>query len=75
MSLLQQHLKYMAAVRAHGGRILTYSPPCCGTETETTAPEDDDVWDSLTTCPHCGTLGMKIVSRDTVEVRLLEEEG
>jgi hypothetical protein len=73
MSLLKEHLAYMARVRAHGGRILAYRPPCCNTETETKAPvDDDDVWDSLTTCPHCGALGMKIVTRNTVEIRLLE---
>jgi hypothetical protein len=72
VSLLQQHLAYIERVRGHC-RILAYSPPCCGVTTETTAPGGDDVWDSLTVCPHCGVLGMKIVTHDKVAIELLED--
>jgi hypothetical protein len=75
VSLLQRHLDYMARVRAHGAHILTYRPVCCGVETETTAPTDDDVvWDTPTICPHCGALYLKVVTRDAIITQIPPEK-
>ena len=75
MSLLQRHLEYIEAVRAKGRRVLAYAPPCCGTVTETPVPHDSAMWETLTVCPHCGELGMKVVTRDTVAIHLLEPKS
>ena len=61
---------FMAKARADGRHILTYKLPCgCG-DIETLAPTfKSHVWDSLTTCPHCGALHFKVVTHDKVRVR------
>lgn len=61
--LQHRHADYIARVKATGGRILKYKPPCGCTHIETEAPKDGQVWDSLCTCLYCGDLHMKVVSR------------
>jgi hypothetical protein len=70
-ALAAAHAAHIDRARAHGGRVLTYAPPCGCPSTETPAPKDRrQTWDSLTTCVHCGALSMKIVTHDSVECRV-----
>jgi hypothetical protein len=62
-TLRRQHDAYIAGVIAKGGHVLTFDTPCCDEPMTTTAPRTSETWDSLTTCPHCGEMFMKIVSR------------
>lgn len=66
--LRRRHEAYMIAWRQSGKETRTYDTPCCGKELETTAPSNGETWDSLTTCPWCGDLHMKSVSRESVRV-------
>jgi hypothetical protein len=66
MNLRRRHEEYMIAWRQSGKPTRNYETPCCGKEIETTAPSNDETWDSLTTCPWCGDLHMKVVTRHAV---------
>ena len=71
--LLERHNAYIATGRRTGARIFAYTTPCCGKELHTTVPKDSQVWDSLTSCPYCGSLFMKICRFAEVTVRLLPQ--
>lgn len=66
--LLQSHNDYIRRARAGGANILRYVTPCCGKDLETTAPKDAQVWDSLTSCPYCGKIFMKVCRHYSVSV-------
>ena len=66
-TLLQQHDDYVARVKASGAPTRTYRTPCCGKELEDPVPhEPGDQWDSLTQCPHCNALYMKVARADAI---------
>lgn len=73
--LLQRHRDYIRRARAGGANIHPYRAPCCGKDLETTAPKDAQVWDSLTNCPYCGKLFMKVCRRFSVSVSLAPRGG
>lgn len=73
--LLKAHGKYMAKVRASGGTVVAYQTPCCKKELESQVPKDDATWDTLSTCPYCGELYMKITSRNGVATYTLPDDG
>ncbi len=59
-SLQHRHADYIAKVKASGGRILKYRPPCGCPHIETEVPRDNQIWDSMSTCLYCGDLHMKV---------------
>lgn len=67
MTRLDDYVAYMDQVRAEGRPIVAYEPPCGCPAIETEAPDDADVWDTLSTCPHCGDLHYKVVYFDHAE--------
>lgn len=69
-TLLHKHKDYIRRARADDANIILYVTPCCGKDLETTAPKDSQVWDSLTSCPYCGQLFMKVCRRFSVSVSL-----
>lgn len=71
--LLESLNTYIANARRTGARIFAYTTPCCGKELHTTVPKDSQVWDSLTSCPYCHGLFMKVCRFAEVTVRLLPQ--
>ena len=61
-TLKQKHEEYIAKVKADGGKTLTFKAPCCGQEIEDLAGREGQTWDTLTSCPHCGAMFMKITT-------------
>jgi hypothetical protein len=68
---LKQHADYIARIKAKGHRTLAYTVPCCGGAMEDLAAPAGQVWDSLASCPYCGTLYMKVTSADAIEANTL----
>lgn len=64
--LLKSHKDYLDRCRTGGARVLAFRTPCCGVTMETVVPKNGETWDSLTTCPYCGDLFMKISRREKV---------
>lgn len=67
--LKKDHDEYIARLKADGTQLLVYRVPCCNGELESRAAPTGAKWDTLATCPHCGTLYMKITT--SWEVRAL----
>lgn len=55
-----RHDDYIARVKATGKSVVTFSAPCCGKDIETLASLKGERWDSVSTCPQCGALYIKI---------------
>lgn len=66
-----RYYEYVSTMRAGGGHLLSFNSPCCRTQTQTLAPEDDNVWKTTCTCPWCGRGYAKIVSHDEVKVCMI----
>lgn len=54
---------YVAGLKALGKSLLSFNAPCCGQVIETLPACTDDTWTPLASCPHCGALYRKIVTR------------
>lgn len=65
-TLRRRHDEYIARLKAAGNKVITVDLPC-GHQTETPAAPEGEVWDTLSTCQHCGALYMKITSGDRVD--------
>lgn len=61
-TLKQKHDEFIARLKAQGTKILEFKCPACGKKIETQAAPKGDTWDSLSNCPHCEALYMKIVT-------------
>lgn len=54
--------KFMQQCRTGGAAILRFPCPACGTEIETLAAPRGETWDSLSVCPECDAMFMKVVN-------------
>lgn len=64
--LKQKHEEFIAKIKANGGNTLTFVAPCCSQEIEDRAGNKGETWDTLATCPHCGTLYMKVTTEHEI---------
>ena len=61
-SLLEKHTAYITRHIKSGGRVQTYLCPVCdGLITAPSPLDEEDVWDTLTVCPHCEEMHMQLV--------------
>jgi predicted RNA-binding Zn-ribbon protein involved in translation (DUF1610 family) len=67
VALRERYLEYIAQLQAGEAHLLTFPCPDCGEETRTQAPENEKCWNSMATCPFCGTLYFKVVQHDKAE--------
>ncbi len=72
-TLRRDHNKFIALARSKRASILAFNAPCCFKQIETLAAPKGRTWDSLNTCPHCGSLFMKITTHDTAIGRIPPE--
>lgn len=57
---------FLTAVRNNNIKTGSYSCPSCKKDIEAMVPENDEIFDSLSTCPHCGEIFMKVVHSDKI---------
>lgn len=66
--LLTLHRRYIKNAKAGGFHIKAFTTPCCQEELEAVVPEVPEVvWDTLTMCPYCGALFLKLATNEKVE--------
>lgn len=70
-TLKQKHDEYIATVKARGAKTLNYRTPCCNKEVEDRVPSDNDMWDTITTCPHCETHHFKTATATEIVGKLV----
>ncbi|HFX1466303.1 TPA: hypothetical protein ACID2X_005189 [Pseudomonas aeruginosa] len=61
-TLMQRYTEYNDRLKAQGVRFLASACPKCGGEIETERATRGQTWDTLSTCPHCEALFMKITT-------------
>jgi len=66
------YLAYNEKMRVAGIPLASYSVPCCGAILESRAAPDGECWDTLSICPECGGMHMKITNGAMVDAFALE---
>lgn len=67
-ALLERHNEYIAAAEAKGSNVLALNCPICEQSIKTLAPEEQgDTWDSLSQCPRCEAMYMKVVTSEKAD--------
>lgn len=74
-TLKQRHEEYIARLKAKGRKTLTFVAPCCGETIEDIAAGEGETWDTLSTCPHCGALYMKVTTSAEIVGMIPDENG
>lgn len=69
--LKQKYQAFILRCKASGTPLLRFTCPQCSNDIETPAAPHGDEWDSISTCPFCGTVYMKVVTDADVEIQPL----
>lgn len=69
-TLLDRYTAYNERLKAQGLKFLSFDCPKCGEGIETQRATRGDTWDTLSTCPHCEALFMKITTHKKAVGRL-----
>lgn len=66
-TLFKQYTDYNDRLKSQGIKLISFNCPCCSKPIETMPAPEGDVWDSLSTCPHCDRMFMKITNGKNAE--------
>ncbi|HEK3481494.1 TPA: hypothetical protein SMW11_003292 [Pseudomonas aeruginosa] len=69
-TLFQKYTEYTNRLKAQGAQFLAFDCPRCGFEIETERPPQGELWDTLSSCPHCGALFFKVATHERAEGRV-----
>lgn len=59
-TLMDLYTMYNNRLKADGIKLIAFKCPGCGQSIETRPAPKGEEWDTLSTCPHCSALFMKI---------------
>lgn len=59
-SLKEWYVAHVARLRAEGKPLLTYACPCCAQNIDVQRPGADEIWDSMSICPHCDGMHFRV---------------
>lgn len=62
--------QYFSDASARGTPVITFKCPCCSKELRTLQPPKGVIWDTLSTCWHCGAGFFKIATQDEVRAQV-----
>lgn len=82
-TLMQLYTEYNDRLKAEGIKLIAFSCPSCNESIETRPAPKGDTWDTLSNCPHCGSMFMKItkgkkaygLTSGIIEVTVRTNEG
>lgn len=57
----QYYEQWLEQMRTDGRKLAVYPCPSCTVSIETLAPPKDQIYDSLSVCPHCEKMHFKVV--------------
>ncbi|EKN3971057.1 hypothetical protein ACULTK_004544 [Yersinia enterocolitica] len=69
--LKQKYQVFISRCRANGTPLLRFTCPQCNSDIETLAAPHGDEWNSISTCPFCDVVYMKVVTDADVEIQPL----
>lgn len=61
-TLKEKYIRWVNGLKAKKVVLVTFPCPHCGGEIETLPASGREVWESLTSCPFCESVFMKLVS-------------
>lgn len=70
--LREAQADFVAGVRARGGEVVSYTPPCGCEPIERTRPPRGQTWDTLATCPSCGSLHFLVMTHDSFRAKAVQ---
>ncbi|AGZ38101.1 MAG: hypothetical protein ACOKSU_21940 [Pseudomonas sp.] len=59
-TLMQRYTEYNDRLKAQGIKLIAFECPACKQSIETQPAPNGDVWDTLSECPHCNAMFMKV---------------
>lgn len=69
--LKQDYRVFISRCRANGAPLLRFKCPQCNRDIETLAATQGDEWNSISICPFCNAIYMKVVTDADVEIQPL----
>ncbi|HBO1323884.1 TPA: hypothetical protein ACPWHI_002318 [Pseudomonas aeruginosa] len=69
-TLFQKYTEYTNRLKAQGVQFLAFDCPRCGFEIETERPPQGELWDTLSSCPHCEALFFEVATHERAEGRV-----
>lgn len=69
--LMGDYLTYIRRVETRGGKLIIFICPDCGQDIKTLPAPAGEIWDTISTCPHCEQSFVKITNGNTVETEIL----
>jgi Zn finger protein HypA/HybF involved in hydrogenase expression len=64
-TLMQRYTEYNDRLKAQGVKLIAFDCPSCKQSIETHPAPKGEVWDTLSECPHCNAMFMKITKGKT----------
>lgn len=68
----RQYTEYLEKLHNLGKRTTAYNCPSCNGEIQTQIAPKGDKWDTLSACPHCDALHMKITTGSKATAHAVE---
>lgn len=69
--LKADYLTYIRRIKERGGSLISFKCPHCKFSIKTLPAKAGEVWDTISTCPHCELSFIKITNGPTVETKIL----
>lgn len=74
-TLKQRYQDFVSRCRANGTSLLRFTCPRCDSNIKTLATPQGEEWGSISTCPFCDAVFMKVVTDADVEIQPLPGEA
>lgn len=69
--LMADYLKYVRRVEQNGRKLITFKCPDCRRVIKTLPAPAGEIWDTISTCPHCERSFVKITNGNNVEATII----
>lgn len=69
--LMADYRQYVQRVESRGEKLICFKCPDCHQSIKTLPAPDGEVWDTISTCPHCERSFIKITHGKNVEAEKL----
>ncbi|SMG60811.1 hypothetical protein SAMN03159353_103932 [Cedecea sp. NFIX57] len=71
----RRYLDFIARAKSNGAAMLSFHCPHCNSEILTPAAPVGDAWNSMSTCPYCEGLFMKVTTNHCVKTGVLSPDA
>lgn len=72
---LVNYRRWLYKAELNETELIAYNCPKCLEKLQTTEAPEDEVWDTFSNCPYCGSLLYKVTRGASVEINLITMIG